>query len=183
MHQVTKKWRTFEEKYMGKKVQHNGETGWIKNQYQQNPSMEWSPTCAKDVAEALRTMLNWKAPGRDQIPNFWLKQLTATHRYIAAIFNKLIEEDQIPEWLMAGVIFLITKNENTENPKNYRPVTCLPTMYKIITSVTSRRTQKYMDDEYLIKNERPSGPMGPDGLFFSQRTGSHSAGIHELFCL
>ena len=75
------------------------------------------------------------------------------------------------------------KNENTENPKNYRPVTCLPTMYKIITSVTSRRTQKYMDDEYLIKNERPSGPMGPDGLFFSQRTGSHSAGIHELFCL
>ena len=62
--------------------------GWIKNQYQQNPSMEWSPLCAKDVAEALRTMLNWKAPGRDQISNFWFKQLTATHRHIAAIFNK-----------------------------------------------------------------------------------------------
>jgi len=25
--------------------------------------MEWSPTCEKDVAEALRTTLNWKAPG------------------------------------------------------------------------------------------------------------------------
>ena len=72
----------------GQKVQHNGEVGWIKNQYQQNPSMERSPICAKDVAEALRTTLNWKAPGRDQIPNFWLKQLTATHRHIAAIFNK-----------------------------------------------------------------------------------------------
>jgi hypothetical protein len=57
--------------------------------------MEWSPICAKDVAEALRTMLNWKALGRDQIPKFWLKQLTATHKHIAAIFNKLIE-DQIP---------------------------------------------------------------------------------------
>jgi len=43
MHQVEKKWRTSGEKYMGKKVQHNGEAGWIKNQYQQNPSMEWSP--------------------------------------------------------------------------------------------------------------------------------------------
>jgi hypothetical protein len=65
----------------GKKVSHNEEAWWIKEQCQQNPSMEWSPICEKDVAEALRTMLNWKAPGRDQIPNFWLKQLTGTHTY------------------------------------------------------------------------------------------------------
>jgi hypothetical protein len=117
--------------------------GLDKNQYQQNPSMECSPICEKDVAEALRTTLNWKAPGSDQIPNFWLKQLTATHKHIAAIFNKLIEEDQIPEWLTAGVKFFISRNENTENPKHYRPVTCLPTMYKLITSVISRRMQKY----------------------------------------
>ena len=39
---------------MWKKIQHNGEASWIKkNQYQQNPSMEWSPKCEKDVAEAL----------------------------------------------------------------------------------------------------------------------------------
>ena len=78
--------------------------------------MKWSPICEKDVAEALRTKLNWKAPGRGQIPNFWLKQLTATRRHIAAIFNKLIEEDQIPEWLTAGVTFLYQK-ENTEKSK------------------------------------------------------------------
>ena len=103
--------------------------------------MEWSPICEKDVAESLRTTLNWKAPGRDQIPNFWLKHLTATHRHIAAIFNKSIEENQIPEWLTAGVNFLIPKNENTENPKNCRPVTCLPTMYRLITSVICRRSK------------------------------------------
>ena len=75
-----------------------------------------TPICEKDVAEALRTTLNWKAPERDQIPNFWLKQLTETNRHIAAIFNKLIEDNQIPEWLTAGVTFLTPKNENTENP-------------------------------------------------------------------
>jgi len=32
--------------------------------------MEWSPVCEKDVAEALRTTLNWKAPVRNQIVNF-----------------------------------------------------------------------------------------------------------------
>ena len=77
----------------GKGVQHNGETHWIKNQYQQNPSMEWSPVCEKDIAEALRTMLNWKAPGRNQTASFWLKQFTATHKHIAALFNILAEED------------------------------------------------------------------------------------------
>ena len=137
----------------GKEVQHNGKAHWIKNQYQQNRSMEWSPVCEKDVAEALRTTLNWKAPGRDQITNFWLKQLTATHKHIAVLFNKFIE-GQIPEWLTAGVIFLIPKNENTENPKNYRPVTCLPTIHKLITSIISRRMQKYMDDENLMPKEQ-----------------------------
>ena len=64
----------------------------------------------QDVANALRTTLNWKAPRRDQIPNFWLKQLTATHKYMAVIFNKLTETGRLP----AGVTFLTLKNENTE---------------------------------------------------------------------
>jgi hypothetical protein len=101
----------------GKKVSHNEKQCWIKDQCQKNPSMEWSPICEKDVAQALRTTLNWKAPGRDQIPNFWLKQFTATHKHIAKKRNKLIEEDSIPEWLTAGVTYLIPKNENTRNPK------------------------------------------------------------------
>jgi len=59
----------------GKEVQHNREAHWIKKQYQQNPSMEWNTVCEKDVAEALRTTLNWKAPGRDQIAIFGLRNL------------------------------------------------------------------------------------------------------------
>ena len=97
--------------------------------------MEWSPVCERDVAEALRTTLNWKAPGRDQIANFWLEQLRATHKHIDSLFNKLVEDDQIPEWLTAGITFLIPKNENTVNPKNYRPVTCLPKIYKLMYDI------------------------------------------------
>jgi len=82
------------------------------------------------------------------------KQLTATHQHIAALFNTLIQDDQIPEWLRAGVTFLIPKNGNTENPKNYRPVTCLPTIYKLITSIITRCMQKYMDDENLMPKEQ-----------------------------
>jgi hypothetical protein len=92
----------------------------------------------------------WKRPKT----NFWLKQLTATHKYIAALFNKLIEEDQIPEWLTAEVTFLIPKNDNTDNPKNYRPVNCLRTICKLLTSIISRLMQKYMNDENLVPIEQ-----------------------------
>jgi len=47
-----------------------------------------------------------------------------------------------------------TKEKNTENPKMYRPVTCLPKIYKRITYVINIHMQKYMDDENLIPKEQ-----------------------------
>jgi hypothetical protein len=64
----------------GEKVRHNEEVNCIKTQRAQNPHMEWSPISGTEVTMALRTTLNLKTPGRDQIPNFWLIQLTATHK-------------------------------------------------------------------------------------------------------
>jgi hypothetical protein len=71
--------------------------------------MKWNPVCKKNVTEALRATLNWKAPGRERTPNFWLKQFTATHKHIAAICNELLEEYQIPEWLTSRITILIPK--------------------------------------------------------------------------
>jgi hypothetical protein len=61
------------------------------------------------------------------------------------------------------VTYLITKNENTGHPKNYRPVTCLPVTYKLITSIISRRMQKYMDDENLLPKEQKGCSRGTKG--------------------
>jgi hypothetical protein len=150
-------------KIFGEKVWHNEEAYWIKNQRQQNPCMEWRPISETEVTMALRTTLNWKVLGGDQIPNFWLKQLRATHKYLATLFNKLIEEDQTPEWLTAGVTLLIRKNENTEKPKTYRPITCLPTLYKLIISIISKRMQRYIDDQNLMPTEQKGCCRGSKG--------------------
>jgi hypothetical protein len=68
--------------------------------------------------------------------------------------NELTEDDFMPERLTAAVTHRIPKNENTGNPKKYRPVTCLFTTYKLITSIISRRMQKYMDNENLLPKEQ-----------------------------
>ena len=100
--------------------------------------MDWCPIYETEVAEVLRTTLNSEATGWDQTANFWLKDLTETQAYLATLFNKLIEESQILDWLTIGVTSLIPKNENTERPKNYRSVICLPTIQIIITLIISR---------------------------------------------
>ena len=57
MHQLEKKWRTSGEKYM-EKISTKWRGGLDKKPVPTIPSMEWSPICEKDVAEALRTTLN-----------------------------------------------------------------------------------------------------------------------------
>ena len=56
-----------------------------------------------------------------------------------AFFDKFIDEDQISEWLTAGVETHILKNDSTERPKIYRPVTCPPTIYETILSVIGKQ--------------------------------------------
>jgi hypothetical protein len=74
-----------------------------------------------------------------------------------------MEEDQTREWLTAGVTLLIPKNENTEKPKNYRPITCLPTIYKLITSIISKWMQRYIDDQNLMPKEQKGCCRGSKG--------------------
>ena len=35
--------------------------------------------------------------------------------------------------------YVLPKTKETTNPRNYRPVTCPPTMYQILTSIIAKR--------------------------------------------
>ena len=92
----------------------------------------------------------WKRPDT----KFLAEATYSNTQAYSRVFNKLMEENFILEWLTAGVTYLIPKNENTGNPKNYRPVTCLPMTYKLLTSIISKRMQKYVDTENLLPKEQ-----------------------------
>ena len=66
-------------------------------------------------------MPNFKSPGPDRIPHFWLKQLDSLHNHDARAFNELIQgEEDLDEWLTEGNTFLIPKSEETQLPHKYR---------------------------------------------------------------
>ena len=72
----------------------------------------------------------------DKLPNFWIKQFTSLHTPMVKAYSRIMQDPSLtPEWLVEGTTNLLPKKEETWIPKNYRPIACLPTTFKILTSV------------------------------------------------
>jgi hypothetical protein len=121
------------------------------NEVQFNNQAEWIPHLENDIPDSnnrhhiqisleilvknINSSHNWKSPGGDQIHNFWLKKFTCIHKCLLDHFNGFIREpNTFPEFLAHGITYLKPKDFDTKNPSKYRPITCLPTIYKIMTS-------------------------------------------------
>ena len=46
------------------------------------------------------------------------------------------------------------KSNKTNIPKNYRPITCLSTMYNILTSIVTERTYNFLDANNILPSEQ-----------------------------
>ena len=108
-----------------------------------------------EIRKALRKSHKWKSPGIDQIPNFWLDALHSEHTKLAKNFNRLMADPTItPIWFCLGTTYLLAKTNETADAKNYRPITCLPTCYKLLTSILTERTYAHMEDHNIFPIEQ-----------------------------
>ena len=62
-----------------------------------------------------------------------------------------------PEWLVEGTTNLLPKKEETWIPKNYRPIACLPTTFKILTSVITDTFYNHLEKESIMTPEQRGG--------------------------
>ncbi|KAK9693253.1 hypothetical protein QE152_g34334 [Popillia japonica] len=111
-----------------------------------NPKNKFNlqPSCPDITTEEVQMCIaktsNFSAPGPDGIQNIWWKQLTATHGHLARIFNNYLKQNAaVPIAFVEGRTILILKDGDSRLPKNYRPITCLNTGYKLYTSILNER--------------------------------------------
>ena len=138
--------------------EHNKEAEWLRqlkkdlgNQQQQNIII------TKDmVSKQCRRMPNWKAPGMDRVQGFWLKKLTSLHERIAEQLSLIVNGDvRMPRWLTLGRTILCLKDPNKGNAvDNYRPISCLPMMWKLLTGVIADGIYQYLDENQLLPEEQ-----------------------------
>ena len=99
---------------------------------------------------------NWKAPGPDGVQGYWIKKLTSLHERIAEQTNDMINNGvQIPEWMTSGRTVLCQKDPKEGNAvDNYRPISCLPLMWKLITGIISETMCKFLDENEILPVEQ-----------------------------
>ena len=100
---------------------HNENEEWIKrleDTQKELESQSWVAINAQEVTSATNKTNNWKSPGKDKVPNFWLKYLESLHEDMAREYTKIIENPaEMPEWLTDGLTILLPKTEETKNQK------------------------------------------------------------------
>lgn len=84
---------------------------------------------------ACKRMSLWKALGPYGVQ---VKKFTSLDEWIAQQLYQLIKTSQVPVWMTCGRMVLIAKNATKSNiSSNYRPITCLPIMRKLLASALS----------------------------------------------
>jgi hypothetical protein len=117
-----------------------------------------------DVRQAERKTQNWKAPGADGIHNFWWKYFKCTHEVLANFFQETLEDPSLlPRFLTVGVTYMFPKSGPASDPKYYRPITCLPTLYKILTSVISSKLYAHLTENKILAPEQVGYRKGSRG--------------------
>lgn len=110
----------------------------------------------EDVKRATMKTLNWRAPGIDNIHNYWYKKLTNAHEKMANLFAELVlDPDKTPSFMTTGRTYLLPKSDPpSQDPAKYRPITCLPTIYKILTSIITEKITNHLEANKIIADEQ-----------------------------
>ena len=83
-----------------------------------------------------------------------MKTFSGTWSAILRCFNQWLEQpNEIPEWLTQRRTGLLPKTEDLSNERNYQPITCLNTCYKIIMGMIADYMKKSMQKEITSRTE------------------------------
>ena len=116
------------------------------------------------LKKTLKKILNWKTPGHDGIHGFWFKKFISIHDRLALEMNRCLRDAQIPDWMTKGKTTLIQKDPcKGTAPNNYRPITCFPMMWKILTAQISEEMYDLLTSRGLFPDEQKGCRKGSRG--------------------
>ena len=125
---------------------------------------EWETTWETVWNKSLRKARSWKAPGHDGLCAFWWKAFPRAVITLRKLVGRIVDGDEdIPDWLVRGRTVLIPKDGCEGKPEQYRPITCLNTAYKLMTSSLALILQEHSTEYGLIPPEQKALRKGRRG--------------------
>ena len=113
-------------------------------------------------------MPDWKSPGPDLVQEFCLKNFSRLHERV-----RLQLKECLDCWLTRGRTSLLQKDKSKGNvASNYKPITCLPLMWKLLTGVIVDQVYAHLDQEKMLPKEQKrcrEGSRGSNDLLYIDR--------------
>ena len=109
-------------------------------------------------------MPNWTLPCPDLVQGFCLKNFGSWHEMVRLQLKEYLDSGFLPGWLTRGRNSLLQKDKSAGNvASNYRPITCLPLMWKLLTGAIADQIYVHLDQEKLLSEEQKGCRKGSRG--------------------
>ena len=94
----------------------------------------------------LRKVPNWNGPGPDLVQGYWIKYLTLLPERIVAQLNTILSTACVLQWM---------KDPGKGNAvDNYRPISCLPVMWKVFSGMLAEEIYEHLEGKNLFPHEQ-----------------------------
>ena len=116
--QVKKFWQNI----LKQEISDHEDTQWIKDQQEELKGinqMEWKDFTVEELRVNITRVANFKSPGPDKLPNFWIKQFTCLHSTMEKAYSQIIYDPLLtPEWLAGGTTNSPPRRKKPGSPGN-----------------------------------------------------------------
>lgn len=136
---------------MENQVEHKIRTGPTTN----NGNFQLRAATTNEVYKILTGLKNKTSKDEQGITNKTLKELKQEiAEPIAHIANKSFNTGTVPKILKISRVIPVFKTGNTQDPSNYRPISIVPIISKVIETLVEKRLRDYLNQtEFLCSNQ------------------------------
>ena len=118
---------------------------------QNKNSMYLSPTCENEISKLIAQLPNKKSHGYDKINNCLLKELCPViTKPLTIAFNKSLEESIFPDSMKDADTVPLFKSKCKVDCNNYRPISLLITLSKLVEKIIYTRTIAFLDKHDIL---------------------------------
>ena len=109
----------------------------------------------RNLKKILGRMPSWKSQGPELVQGFWLKNFGSLHERVRLQLKEYLDSGFVPSWWTRGRTSLLQEDKSKGIvASNYRPITCLRLMWKLLTGVIENQIYAHLDQEKLLPEEQ-----------------------------
>ena len=113
------------------------------------------PVDVSTVILTVKALNDTKSVGSDGIPLKFIRDaLHVVAQYLTCIINTSIVTGVFPDAWKHAVVVPIFKNGDADNVSNYRPISLLPILSKILEKIIANQLTNYLEDKKLLSNSQ-----------------------------